>query len=333
MTRPMGPTRPASRRRRVPARDLIAAALLAATLLTPRGGIAAEDPAAARATTGSIGSIGLPHYVPPDAYRVDLVIRSPEGNMVMKRSIDHGRIRTEMNMAGTAVVMIELGDTRGTSLTLMPEEKRAIRQSREGMSAVVGDEVEAQIGESHHAAELAPPDARIEPLGEETLGGRVVKKLRMSMPEGSSLGWFDKVTGAPVRMEATVDGKTSAIEWKDWKVGPQPAKLFEAPKDYELMDMDEMMSNMKEMGGSSALKELIGGMGGPGGMPGLPGGGLNGMMGGMGQNLGGRLGGSLGGSLGGALGGPLGAMAGQYLGGKVGGMIGRKAATAVTPGK
>ncbi len=327
MTHPLDSTPVGSPTRSMRISALLVVAL-GAVAMFPATTLAGEPKAVgAKANTGGLASIDLPHYVAPDAYSVDLVIQSPKANMVMKRFIDHGRIRTEMNASGMDVVMIEMGDARGTSLTLMPKEKRAIKQSREGMASQMGDQAKAGVkGAESEGAPQAPPDMRVEDLGDETLDGKPVKKVRISQPEGSSLGWFDKVTGAPVRMEGTVDGETAVIEWKDYKVAPQPAKLFEAPKEYDLTDMDEMLSKMKDMGGPGAMKGMMGGMPGMGGM------GVKGMMGGMGQSLGGNLGGSLGGTLGGALGGPLGALAGQYLGGKVGGMIGRKAVAAVTPG-
>ena len=277
----------------------------------PKAGTTAPAPAKA-----AHGTIGLPNYKEPAAYSVDMVVHSPKADMVMRRFIDSGRIRTEISGSGEDVVMIELGDEKGTSLMLMPKEKRAMKQSRAAMESAAPKKLKAAEVEG---APPAPANVTIEDLGEATLDGKVVKKLRMTMPEGSSMGWFEKSTGAPVRMEGTVNGETTVVEWKNYKVAPQPAKLFEAPKDYELTDVDEMMEKMKGMGG-------MGAMGGMGGMAG-------GMAQGMGQSMGQSLGSSLGSSLGGALGGPLGAMAGQYLGGKVGGMVGKKAMAAVTPGK
>jgi hypothetical protein len=209
------------------------------------------------------------------------------------------------------MVMIELGDEKGTTYLLSPKEKRAMKQTRAATEAMAPKKAAA-------GAEAAVPAAarvKVEDLGDETADGKPCRKLRMTVPEGSTLGWFEKASGAPVRMEGNVNGETTVLEWKNYKVAPQPAALFEVPKGYELTDMDEMMQKMKGMGG----------MGGMGGM-------MGGMAGGMAQGMGQSMGASMGASLGGALGGPLGAMAGQYLGGKVGGMIGKKAASAVTPG-
>jgi hypothetical protein len=158
----------------------------------------------------------------------------------------------------------------------------------------------------------APPGLEVEDLGDETVEGVAVKKVRMLAEGGQVLGWFDKATGAPLKMESTQDGVKSEIEWKDRKAEAQPAELFTVPKGYQLTDMDEMMRGMGNMQG----------MGGAGGM-------AKGMAVGMAGGLGSSLGSSLGGTIGGALGGPLGSVAGQFIGGKVGGMLGKKAANAI----
>lgn len=287
-----------------------------------RGFLSACVLAAGASKVAGSEAILLPHYEAPESYRVDLVIESPEApHMVLHRFIDRGRIRTEFSGGEQDMVMIEMGDEKGTSLMLMPGDKRAIRQSRAALESMPG--AKKRLAEAgRDGAPAPPPDMKVEDLGMETRDGRTLKKLRIGVPEGTSLGWFDPTTGAPVRMESTMNGKPVAIDWKEYKVGPQPAKLFEVPKGYELTDMDEMMAKLKSMGGmGTGMESMMGGMG------------MKNMMGGMGANLGSSMGASLGSSLGAAFGGPLGAIAGQYLGGKVGGMVGRKAVETVTPGK
>jgi hypothetical protein len=300
---------------------------------------AARTPAAAPG--GDVGAMaahiavpGLPRFEEPAAYSVDLVMRTTEGkDMVMHRFVDQGKVRTDINGEGTAISVIDLGDKKGTTLVLMPEEKRGIKQSREAMGALTAkmDLKDARLGRVE-----AEKDAKFEDLGEETIDGRIVKKIRMSMTEGSALGWFDKSTGAPVKMESVVEGKTASIEWKNMKPGPQPAAIYEIPEGYEITDMDEMMSKMKTIGAMPGMGGMAGatlsGMAGMGGMPGMSGG-VKGIAGGMGQNFGSQMGASMGSTLGASLGGPLGAMAGHYLGGKIGGAIGRKAAETLVPGK
>jgi hypothetical protein len=296
----------------------IVASLALLLCLAPAVARSGEKPAADKAAAKgaklvSFAATGLPRYAPPASYHEDLVIHGKNGEMTMKRFVDHGQIRTEMASEGQQFVMLETGDSKGTSYMLMPDEKRAMKQSREAMAetaskAGVKSKKEGEAG----AKSAAPPDVQVEDLGDATLDGAAVKKLRMTYEGGDVLGWFDKATGAPVRMEGLVDGEKSTIEWKNREMEPQPAELFAVPKNYEVTDMDEMMKKMGAMGG----------MGGLGGM-------AKGMAGGMVQGMGSNLGGSLGSALGGSLGGPLGAAAGQFLGGKIGGMLGKKAANAI----
>jgi hypothetical protein len=259
----------------------------------------------------NLPGVDLPAYQAPESYSVDLVMQYADGEMVLKRFIDKGRVRTEINASGENFIMIEMNDEKGTMYTLMPEQKRATKTSLAMMEEMAGKQAES-------AAEAEPvvPETKIEDLGDEEMDGQAVKKLRMTSTEGVALGWFNRETGAPVRLESTVDGKETAMNWTNYTVAPQPEKLFQIPSDYEVTDMEQAMAQMKGMGMGSMAGNLAGGMAG-----------------GMAQNFGQSMGSSLGASLGGALGGPVGAIAGQYIGGKVGGMIGKKAASAVLPGQ
>ena len=295
---------------------LLTGSALPAAPAEPQGG-APPAPLAKAAPAGS-DSMGLPRYLEPPAYSVRLVIESDQAKgMVMHRFVDAGRIRTEITGGPQDLTMIEMGDEKGTSIILSPKEKKAIKQSLELMKELPGG-MGKKMAEAKVSRDTVPhaPSMEVEDLGEETRDGKLVKKLQITTPDGTALGWFDKSTGAPVRIETTVDGKPSAIEWKDYKVGPQPAKLFEPPKDYEVLDLAEQMAQMKSMAGAAGMGSA-----------------LNGMMGKMGEEYGHGMGASLGASLGGAFGGPLGAIAGEYLGGRIGGAIGRKTAQAITPGK
>lgn len=300
----------------------------------PRDGKAVSPMLApGNAMAAQLAALGLPRYEEPAAYRVDLVIQSDGEPMRMKRFVDHGRIRTEMTGEGHDMVMIELGDDRGTSYMLMPEEKRALKQSRAAMEQMAAEMAPGEMRkakEEAQAAQAGPARFALEDLGDETLDGRATRKVRFAADQGSALGWFDKATGAPARLESASEGHKSVIEWKDLQPGPQPATLFEIPKKYEVTDMDAMMAQMKSMGARNGLAAM-------GAMPGTGGAGVTGMAkgmaGNMAQNFGQSMGSSFGSGLGSALGGPVGAIAGQYIGGRIGGMLGRKAADMVTPGK
>jgi hypothetical protein len=146
-------------------------------------------------------------------------------------------------------------------------------------------------------------------------------KIRVEMNGETAYAWNDPVTGAPRRMQSS----SGSIDWSDPIVGPQEEELFEVPKGYQTMDMDEMRGMM---GSASPLGALAGGMGGMGGISGM----AKNQLAGMGMSAAQNFGGSLGSAAGASLGGPLGAMAGQYIGSKVAGWIAGKATHAIAPG-
>jgi hypothetical protein len=315
---------------------------------------ASAPPAATSAAAPSMAAASLPDWHEPDAYSVDLVMSGDGQTFTMERAVDHGRMRSHIAMDKEhEMVLLELPDEKETTYTLMPSQKMALKQTAEdtaSMMAQAGGAAEhAEPAESRArpdaaAAQGAPPaDVKIELLGTDEIDGKSARKYRVTSPEGSGLAWFDAQSNAPVRMESEVEGKKGVIEWKNWKVGPQKAELFEVPKDYNVQDVGAMMQMMKGMSGRqfSGLAQGSPGGGMPGGVPGgmpagLPGG-LPGMpggmgMGGMGQRMGSQFGAQFGSTLGASFGGPLGAMAGHYIGGKVGGFLGKKAAGAVMPG-
>ena len=269
--------------------------LLPILLLAGAGAVLAAEPPStappAAARVAGAEGISLPRYVPPPTYSEDLVIQAEGKTYVLKRHLDKGLTRTEFSADGHDLIMIELGDEKGTSYEIMPEKKLAVKQSRQSMEEASGGKMGKEMEKAQAGQPGAPPmDVKVEDLGEDTIGGQVAKKMRLTYADGGVVAWFDKGTGAPLRMEGTANGKSAVLEWKNRKIEPQPAALFEVPKDYELHDFDAMMAQMK-------------GMSGPGGM-------MKGMLSGMTQGLGSNLGGSLGSTLGGSLAGPLGAAAG-----------------------
>ena len=354
--------------------------ILVAALLTGAAGAAPASPAppanalpaaAGTAAAPSATAAPLPDWHEPDAYSVDLVVTGDGQTFTMERAVDHGRMRSHISMDNEhEMVLLELPDEKGTTYTLMPAQKMALKQTAEdtaAMTAEAGGAAEraesAEPAEPHGrpgaaAAASAPPaDVKIELLGTEEIDGKSARKYRVTSPDGSGLAWFDAQTNAPMRMESEVEGKKGVLEWKNWKVGPQKAELFEVPKDYQVQDVGAMMQMMKGMSGRQlggiapgsaggglpggmgmpGGTSMPGGMGMPGGMPGGLPGGLPGMpggmgVGGMGQRMGSQFGAQFGSTLGASFGGPLGAMAGHYIGGKVGGFFGKKLAGAVTPG-
>jgi hypothetical protein len=302
----------------------------------PKAEKAAAAPA--RATPGSALSFApaLPGMAPwhePVSYSVDVVMKSGDQTFTMRRFIDQGHIRTEMDTEGQQMVMLERPEDKGAYYTLMPAQKMAMKLNPAAVAAKLPEaEKEKMAGETASQS----PEGKVERVGGESFKGKPAVKYRFSGDGGTGYAWFDAATSAPLRMEFG----DASIEWQNMKVGAQPAKLYELPKDYQVTDMEEMMKQAQSMQGVGANGALNGLMGGKRGMMAgalgvaVPGGagGLSGIAGQAGSNLGSHFGSSLGGTLGASFGGPLGGMAGQFLGGKIGGWLGKKAAGAVTGG-
>src|SRR4051812_28145144 len=113
-------------------RNLVAMLVLGLAAVAPQAHAAPSASKPSKAKQGTFADIGLPRYEAPAAYHEDLVMHSKDGDFTLKRSVDHGRIRTDMESQGQKFSMIEVGDERGTMITLMPDEKRAMKQSRAG---------------------------------------------------------------------------------------------------------------------------------------------------------------------------------------------------------
>lgn len=295
---------------RTPARIARALAALAvpALLLTTVTPAPAEE-VVTKSAAATAALAGLPMWKAPASYSVDMVMSAAGQTHTMKRFIGGDRIRTEMKAEGNEVVMIELGDEAGTTYTIVPKQKKAMKMSRTSMPAVEADDVAEETGE--------PADVKIEYLGEEKLEGATARKYRFSADEGALLAWFDAGSSAPLRMETTAEGEKAVVEWKNLKAGDQPDKLFEVPKGYEIIDMDEMMAKMNAMGVGQGAAGAMGGM-------------TKNMGRTMMQGMGAGMGAGYGSNLGQALGGTLGEVAGRYIGGQVGGWVGGEAAEKAT---
>ncbi len=253
-----------------------------------------------RASAAAPASVGLPAYREPSAYSETLVITSSGSQLEMRRFVAHGKVRTEMSGAGADIVMIELGDAQGTSYTLVPDQKMAIKQLRPPDEAPAPD-IPQRSGEG----EPVPAGVQLEDLGTERIGDVAAKKVRITAPEGVALAWFDPASGAPLRMETSVGGEKGTLAWKDRRIEPQPARLFVVPDEYQVIDMQRMPS-AAGMAADAGIRMAADSAGQTA------------------RRLGSSLGEGAGGTLGMTLGGPLGAVVGRYVGGRVGGMLADK---------
>lgn len=279
----------------------------------------------------------LPMWTAPEQYSVDMVVTRGKESFVLKRSIAGARVRSDFDVQGQQMSIVELGDKANTTYSILPEQKKAMKQSRQALA-----DLDAKAAPKEEGKEAAAPAGSFVYLGRESVNGKEADKYEFKGEDQVAYAWIDPATQFPVRMMAS--GAT--VDWKNYHVAPQPDENFAPPKDYEVVDVDAMMAKMKGAapGGypvpsAAGMSAMAGAMAGgatggpPGGMPAGLGQVANHMAGSMGGQFGSGLGNALGSKLGTALGGPLGGMVGNYVGGRVGQMIGQKAAEALTPGK
>jgi hypothetical protein len=233
-------------------------------------------------------------------YRVDMHFEQDGQRHVMRHYVDGNRSRMEMELDGEKIVTIELGDADHTTYTVMASQKQVMKFS--ASAASTGHAAEG----AHAAASPGDDEPPMELVGTDIIDGKPAQKYAVRMGGGTSFVWLDASTELPVRMEA--DGMR--VEMKDYDFSPPAPELFELPKGYEVVDLNQMMRSFS-----------------PGRMA------IGGVAGALGDQLGSDAGGGIGATIGGAFGGPLGSMVGRFIGQRIGRALGRRGATAAVSPK
>lgn len=234
-----------------------------------------------------------------DQFAVDMTVEQDGQRHTWRRYVSGTRTRMEVEFDGQKFITVELGDAAGTTYTLMPGDKRAMKMT---MAATAtpgrGRETPPVPPAASNGVDDMPP---MELLGAESINGKRAQKYLVKMAEGDGFIWLEDGTELPLRMQS--GGTTVEMTHYDFTTpGPE---LFQVPKGYEVMDMDRMMRSMSA-GGLMARGAL--------GMA----------TGRLGAAAGGSLGGAAGAAIGSAFGGPIGAMVGQFLGNHFGKKAGQK---------
>jgi len=283
----------------------------AVTLLALIAALASFGSGPARADQASppSGLDSLPLWQPPAEYHVKMTVSGPQGDAVIDRYISNQRSRMDLSAQGHEMSMIDTGDEQETYYSLMHEQKMAMKDSWKSLPGG-GNPASRDSSKERGAASL---HATL--LGRESLDGRPALKYRVETSEGSATAWFDAALGAPLRMESPKGVVTFSLP----EPGPQKAERFEVPRDYQVMDLGAMRSQMSAMmpGGLSSLMGGMGGMGGMGSVSGM----AKSRLAAMGHDAATQAGGDLGASLGAGVGGPIGAMVGRYLGQRAAGWL------------
>ena len=232
----------------------------------------------------------------PTQYKVEMHVEEGGERMVMRRYVDGNRSRMEIDNDGETYVVIEAGDAARTTYTIVPSMKRVMKSTLP-QDAAPGPTPWAGSA----TASPETPDENLELVGTETIDGRSTEKYRVKIPDSDGFIWVDPATQLPIRMEAG----GARVDMRNYEFSNLAPELFELPKGYEVMDLDQMRS-------FSAARMVAGGLAS-----------------GYAVQASGNLGGNLGAGIGGAVGGPIGSMLGRFLGQKIGSAVGKKAVGAV----
>jgi outer membrane lipoprotein-sorting protein len=135
---------------------------------------------------------------------------------------DNGKMRTEINTNGMQMVSIVRPDLQKT-YSIMVAQKMVMEMPYDP------SKVSQQMASSGQ-------DGKFELVAPETVDGVACNKYKITSKDNKiSFMWIDAAKKTPVKMAA--EDNSYAITWKNYKVGPQDASLFEPPADYQTMKM------------------------------------------------------------------------------------------------
>ena len=172
----------------------------------------------------SAGADSPAPFTPDKQFSADQVITTKEGmTITSKIYTDNGKIRTEMNQSGMQMISIVRTDQK-KMYSIMPAQKMVMTMDL--------DPEKLKAMPTSTAS-----DAKFETVGPDTVDGVACTKYKMTSPSDKKVffWWVDSATKAPVKMAAE-DGSFT-LAWKNYKVGPQDAALFEPPAGYQVVAM------------------------------------------------------------------------------------------------
>jgi hypothetical protein len=159
-------------------------------------------------------------------YSADVVNTNKKGHTIeSKMYVDSGKLRSDANANGMSM-----------SLIVRPDLKKIY-------SVMVAQKMVMQIpiDPEKYKKAMGPfgPEGKFEWVGSETVDGVACTKYKGTSGEGKvCFLWVDAAKQIPVKLAAE-DGSYT-VQWKNYKVGPQDAALFEPPADYKVMTMPAM---------------------------------------------------------------------------------------------
>ena len=160
-------------------------------------------------------------------YSSELLISSQGGKPVPSKTyVDNDKIRNEMTMNGLNVAMIVRRDEHKIYQLILNQK--------------MGIELAYDPNRYKNAATTTGPEGQFEESGPDAIDGVSCTKYKVTSSRTGQVFWFWLDTAQKVPVQMASDDGTMVVKWKNFKVGPQPAALFEIPPGYQFMTMPKV---------------------------------------------------------------------------------------------
>lgn len=153
------------------------------------------------------------------------------------------KIKSETTVNGNKMISIFDG-SNNTIISYDPGQNKAVKISAGSTDNTVETPTE-------YAGDIDATKAKV--LETTVYEGARCKVIQVDNPatKESTKMWIREDYGIPVKVEITSsEGTGMVMEYKNLKVGKQPAEVFELPAGVEVTDMGEMMKNMPQAPGT-----------------------------------------------------------------------------------
>ncbi|TEB17942.1 hypothetical protein Psfp_00065 [Pelotomaculum sp. FP] len=203
----------------------------------PAGGQTADKGAAQDVADDSVESL-FAKGEQIEGMSYDYIITSKDITINSKVWVEGSKIKTDSVVEGKNIISIVDGNT---FYTYFPEERRAMKLT----SDQLGEQKTETPADFTKDADISPDKYKV--VDTVTYDGVECKVVTVTSPDRKeqSKMWVRQDYGIPIRIESTdPNGEKTIVEFKNLKIGKQPADTFQLPAGVEVTDASEMLKNI-----------------------------------------------------------------------------------------
>lgn len=171
----------------------------------------------------------------------DFTMTSKETKLSGKFWIQGSKMKTEMMAEGKKMITIFDGNT---IYNYIPDQNMAMKMTP--------DKAKKNQTPLDYANDAESKGDKVKVLETTVYEGVKCKVVSIASADGKEQTkmWIREDYGIPVRVESTEPGgEKTVLEYKNLKVGPQPADTFNLPAGVQVQDLSEMMKQIPQMPG------------------------------------------------------------------------------------